>query len=98
MKEKIQIAYAAGRNEIFKWYIDHVSKIFLAQCHKESQNKDTQAKIGNFAKFPMLNYLIYIVRTHDIINETDEDKYTFSVWLDALLWLKQNCDQMKESL
>lgn len=39
---------------------------------------------GQIDKFPILNLLRHISIKFDLINETDEDKFTFEVWREEL--------------
>ena len=51
---------------------------------------------GQIDKFPILNLLRHISIKFDLINETDEDKFTFEVWREELQWFKANYSKMSD--
>ena len=48
-------------------------------------------------QFPMLNLVKYLINEHDVLNEQDESKFTFNIWLQSLRWLKHNYNQLTDS-
>ena len=80
----------------YNWYIEHILPAVEAQLQKESK------RIQNYSpettgEFPMVNLMRYIMNEFDIVNENDESKFTFDVWLETLRWFtnKNNHPKMQ---
>ena len=48
---------------------------------------DGQFEEGEKDKYPVIHYLQYFAKDHDIINEDNRDNYTFDVWCKGMQFL-----------
>ena len=93
VKSIIERADMACKNQIFKWYINVVTPYIKKQAVKEYERKGF--KNGDTDNYPIHCLLIKIVIKYNILNENDENKFNFDVWIASLNYYKEILDAGK---